>query len=295
MTLEFENKIYELEKQITSLKGTAASDEDIKVLEERLHIMIDKIYKNITPWQRVLVARHHDRPRLYDYLSIFTNLFEFKGDRRMRDDQAIYTGIGKFKDKSIAIIGHNKGSENLENKIKSNFGMANPAGYYKAMRMMKFAENMSLPIIYFIDTPGAAAGMESEEQGQFIAISECMSLALSLQVPSIAIIIGEGGSGGAIALSIADRILMLENSIYSVISPEGCSSILWKNAEYKEQAANALKLSANDLLEAQIIDRIVYEPIGGAHRKPKEMISYISETLWEELNILSLTDKKRFL
>lgn len=295
MTLEFENKIYELEKQIISLKGTAASDEDIKALEDRLHIMIDKIYQNITPWQRVLVARHHDRPRLYDYLSIFTNLFEFKGDRRMRDDQAIYTGIGKFKDKSIAIIGHNKGSESLEDKIKSNFGMANPAGYYKAMRMMRFAENMSLPIIYFIDTPGAAAGMESEEQGQFIAISECMSLALSLQVPSIAIIIGEGGSGGAIALSIADRILMLENAIYSVISPEGCSSILWKNTEYKEQAAEALKLSSHDLLEAKMIDRIVYEPIGGAHRKPKEMISHISETLWEEFNTLSLTDKNRFL
>lgn len=292
MSLDFEDKIYELEKQIHSLKKDGVIAEDIIALEERLKIMIERIYKNITPWQRVLIARHQDRPKLTQYLTLFEDLFELKGDRRLKNDNAVYTGIGLFRGMPVAVMGHNKGCT-MEEKVQNHFGMSNPAGYYKAIRLLKFANSFSLPVISFIDTPGAAAGLESEEQGQFVAIAECMSTALSIKSNIIAVLIGEGGSGGAVAFATANKIFMLENAIYSVISPEGCSSILWKSAEYKMQAAEVLKLSAQDLLNIHMIDGIIPEPTGGAHRNHHAILATVADTLWNELN--TMLPEKRFI
>lgn len=294
MSLELENTIQELEKKIQKLRDTDLVRDDVQKLETQLQTIANKMYENMTDWHKVLVARHKNRPKLKDYLSLFDNLFELCGDRRFRNDNAMYTGIGLFKNRSVAVIGHNKGIT-LDENIKNNFGMSNPSGYYKAIRLFKLANKLQLPVISFVDTPGGAAGLEAEEQGQYISIAECIATSLEVTCPIMSIIIGEGGSGGAVAIASADKVLMLENSVYSIISPEGCSSILWKNTTHKENAAAALKLNAEYLLKCGVVDRIIKEPVGGAHHNKEQTIKNVEKAIEEELKTIKHTHNKRFI
>ena len=283
--MDFENTIHELEKKIDTLRD--APEKDVEALKKQLQKLLEN--RKRTPWEKVCVARHKDRPRLEDYLDNFTNIFEINGDRRIKNDTAINTYICKFNNRSVAVIGNSKGKD-LKSNIENNFGMASPSGYYKAIRLMNIAEKFNLPIISLIDTPGAAAASEAEQYGQHIAIAQCISKSLSLTVPIISIVIGEGGSGGALALATSDRVLMLENAIYSVISPEGCASILWRDSSFKEVSAERLKLTAQDLLSLGLIDRIIPEPAGGAHKNVIEMKNIFNEILSEELKFISEQD-----
>jgi acetyl-CoA carboxylase carboxyl transferase subunit alpha len=280
--LEFEKPIIELEQKIEEMRGLSDSlniGSEIKYLEDKVEDLRKDIFKNLTRWQRVQLARHPNRPTTMDYIeNILTDFIEVHGDRKFKDDPAIITGMAKLNGQPVAIVGHQKGRDTKTNLYR-NFGMPNPDGYRKANRFFRLAEKFEKPIICFLDTPGAFPGMEAEERGQAEAIAQNLFLMAELRVPIIVIIIGEGASGGAIGIGVGDRILMLENSWYSVISPESCSSILWRSWDYKEQAAEALKLTAEDLKEQNIIDLIVPEPIGGAHRKPDE----IYETVYKQL------------
>jgi acetyl-CoA carboxylase carboxyl transferase subunit alpha len=240
---------------------------------------MEEIYRNLTPWQKAQIARHPSRPHCLDYIKALIEDFTLLcGDRRFADDKALVGGIGKFEKIPVVVIGLEKGND-LESRIKYNFGMAKPEGYRKAIRLMKMAEHFGLPIISFVDTAGAFPGVEGEERGQAIAIAEAMNASFQLTVPFIAVVIGEGGSGGAIALATANIVLMLEHSIYSVISPEGCASILWRSADKTKEATEALRLTAQDLKSLGLIDEIIKEPLGGAHRNFEQVFSSVKEVL----------------
>jgi len=274
-TLEFEKPLAELEKQIDELKRVGTEREidvlgELSTLEAKLDTKRAEIYAGLTPMQRVLVARHPRRPYTLDYLSsIFTDFIELHGDRLFRDDPAIVGGWARLAGQSVMVIGHQKGRDTKEN-IKRNFGMPHPEGYRKALRLMHLAARFNAPVITLIDTPGAYPGLGAEERGQSEALARNILEMSVLPTPIIAVVIGEGGSGGALALGVADRILMFENSVYSVISPEGCAAILWKDATQRERAAEALKVTSDDLLRLGLVDEIVKEPVGGAHFDPDE-------------------------
>ncbi len=288
--LEFEKPIAELEKKIEemrSLTDTLDIQPQIDELEQQVEVLRSEIYRNLTRWQRVQIARHPDRPYTLDYIThCFENFVELHGDRTYRDDPAIVGGLASLNGRHVMVVGHQKGRDTKTNLYR-NFGMPNPEGYRKAYRLFQMAERFSLPVICFLDTPGAFPGLEAEERGQAEAIARNLLLMSQLKTPIVIVVIGEGASGGALGIGIGNRILMLENAWYSVIAPESCSSILWRSWDYKEQAAEALRLGATDLIEVKVIDRIVPEPIGGAHRDPEKMFSTISTVLHEELEALT--------
>ena len=290
-TLDFEKTIGEVEEKIENLRHlTQPSDIDIDAeftrLQTKLKKHMEMAYLHLTPWQKTQVARHEDRPHTVDYIRLLIEDFvELKGDRCFGEDQAIIGGIGRFNGQTVMILGQEKGNDTAT-RVQHNFGMAKPEGYRKAIRLMKMAEHFKLPILTFIDTAGAFPGIEGEERGQAIAIAEAMNESFNLTVPLIATIIGEGGSGGAIALATANVVLMLEHSIYSVISPEGCAAILYKDASKAEQAATNLHLTAQDLLKFGIIDEVIPEPLGGAQRHTKEVINAVGECIQKHLDSL---------
>jgi acetyl-CoA carboxylase carboxyl transferase subunit alpha len=289
--LDFEKPLLELEKQIEDLHRLGEErqldiSEEARLLQVRLNTLREQIYRNLTPMQRVQVARHPRRPYTLDYLStIFTDFIELHGDRLFRDDPAIVGGWARLAGVSVMVVGHQKGRDTKEN-LKRNFGMAHPEGYRKALRLMKLAAKFNAPVVTLIDTPGAYPGLGAEERGQSEALARNILEMAALPTPIIAVVIGEGGSGGALALGVADRILMLENSVYSVISPEGCAAILWKDAAQRERAAEALKLTAQDLLRFKLIDEIVPEPLGGAHLDPDATGEALREALVRHMNEL---------
>ncbi|MCB2205677.1 acetyl-CoA carboxylase carboxyltransferase subunit alpha [bacterium] len=284
--LDFERPIVELEQKIIEMRSVIDDLEltdEIDALERRVDDLRASVYSNLTRWQKVQLARHPDRPYTLDYIRLMTsNFMELHGDRGHGDDHAIVGGFATLEDRSVMIIGHQKGRDTKSNLYR-NFGMANPEGYRKALRLMKLAAKFNRPVITLVDTPGAYPGLEAEERGQAEAIARNLFEMTRLPVPIIVVVIGEGASGGALGIGVGDRILMLENTWYNVISPESCSSILWRSWEYKEQAAEALRLTAPDLLEQGIIDRIVDEPLGGAHRNHAEAAHTLKNVLLEEL------------
>ena len=293
-TMEFEKPIAELERQIDELKKLAGEKQlsveaEIAPLERKLGELRAEIYRNLTPLQRVQVARNGRRPFTLDYVQhIFTDWIELHGDRAFRDDAAIVGGWGRLDGETVMIIGQQRGRDTKEN-LKRNFGMPHPEGYRKSLRLMKLAEKFHVPVLTFIDTPGAWAGLGAEERGQSEAIARNLFEMSQLEVPIVATIIGEGGSGGALALGVADRVLMLENSVYSVITVEGCAAILWKDGkspETRERAANALRITAPDLFEMRVIDEIVPEPQGGAHADHKATADALKEALCRHLDEL---------
>lgn len=289
VVLDFEQPVLALEAKIKEMKELSASidlSKEIDDLEKKVESLRENIYRNLTRWQRVQLARHPERPITSDYLAnLFTDFEEIHGDRKFKDDPAIIGGIAKFMDKSVLVIGHQKGRDTKSNLYR-NFGMPNPDGYRKAHRLFEFAEKFNKPVITFLDTPGAFPGIEAEERGQAEAIASNLLLMSSLKVPIVVVIIGEGASGGAIGIGVGDKILMLENAWYSVISPESCSSILWRSWDFKEQAAEALKLSSFDLKEQGIIDEIISEPIGGAHRNHALVFENVKNAINNTLNSL---------
>ena len=290
-TLEFEKPLLELERQIDELKRLGEErqidvDGELTGLQSKLEALRAEIYRNLTPMQRVMVARHPRRPYTLDYLStIFTDFIELHGDRLFRDDPAIVGGWARLAGISVMVIGHQKGRDTKEN-LKRNFGMPHPEGYRKALRLMEMAAKFTAPVITLIDTPGAYPGLGAEERGQSEALARNIIEMAGLETPIISCVIGEGGSGGALALGVADRVLMLENSVYSVISPEGCAAILWKDAAQRERAAEALKLTAEDLLRLKLIDEIVPEPVGGAHVDPDATGEALRATLIRQVTEL---------
>lgn len=287
--LDFEKPIYELESKLEEMRKFSDNldiEKDIIRLEDKVRQLKVEMYKDLSRWQRVQLARHPDRPFTLDYIYSMTESFvELHGDRSFRDDKAIVGGLAEIGNYKVVIMGQQKGRDTKSN-VYRNFGMMNPEGYRKALRLMKLAEKFNRPVITMIDTPGAFPGLEAEERGQAEAIARNLFEMSKLKVPIIIVIIGEGASGGALGIGVGDRILMLENCWYSVISPESCSSILWRSWDYKEQAAEALKLTAPDLLEQGIIDRIIPEPLGGAHKNHKEAADTLKAALIEELDAL---------
>jgi acetyl-CoA carboxylase carboxyl transferase subunit alpha len=287
--LDFEKPIIELEEKLEEMKDSSGSldiGKDILRLETKVAQLKEELYKGLTRWQRVQLARHPDRPFTLDYINLMTeNFIELHGDRHYADDRAIVGGFAKLSDYKVMLIGQQKGRDTKSN-VYRNFGMANPEGYRKALRLMKLAEKFNKPVITMLDTPGAYPGLEAEERGQAEAIAKNLFEMSRLRVPIIVVIIGEGASGGALGIGVGNRILMLENCWYSVISPESCSSILWRSWDYKEQAAEALKLTAPDLLEQKIIDRIIEEPLGGAHKDHQAAADTLKSVLLEELEKL---------
>lgn len=296
--LEFEKPIIELEQKIEEMRVLSDSldiSNEISKLEKKVNELRTSVYQNLTRWQIVQIARHPERPYSLDYIYLMTeNFIELHGDRNFKDDKAVVGGFAMLEKKPIMIIGQQKGRDTKSN-IYRNFGMMNPEGYRKALRLMKLAEKFNRPVITLIDTPGANPGIEAEERGQAEAIARNIMEMCRLRVPIIVCIIGEGASGGAFGIGVGDRILMLQYCWYSVISPESCSSILFRSWDYKEQAAEALKLSANDLIQHKIIDRIVPEPIGGAHRNHKEAAELLKKAIIEELKQFEKADPDKFL
>lgn len=298
VVLDFERPILELEKKIDEMRKYADNldiAEEITTLENKVDTLRESIFSNLTRWQRVQLARHPERPYTLDYIQHMTKDFvELHGDRHFGDDKAIVGGFGTLDDQTVMLIGHQKGRDTKSNLYR-NFGMPNPEGYRKALRLMKLAAKFDKPIITLLDTPGAFPGLEAEERGQAEAIARNLFEMSHMPVPIIVVIIGEGASGGALGIGIGDRILMFENSWYSVIAPESCSSILWRSWEYKEQAAESLKLTAKDLLEQKIIDRIVPEPPGGAHRDHEGAAKTLKTLLKEELKALKRMKPERLI
>lgn len=302
--LDFELPIKELEDQLSECKILGEkSDVDItdtcKKIQKKLNTAIKKIYSNLSPWQKVQMSRHPDRPYTLDYInSIFGDSFiELHGDRNFKDDKAMIGGLGKINDQTFMFIGQQKGN-NTKTRQYRNFGMSNPEGYRKALRLMKKAEKFKIPVVTLIDTPGAYPGMEAEERGQGEAIARNIFEMTKLKVPIIIVIIGEGASGGALGIGVGDKVMMLENTWYSVISPESCSSILWRSWEYKEVAASALKLTAKDMKKMELVDKIIKEPLGGAHRNRKKTFMIVKEAIlnaYDEFKEMSSSDlvKKR--
>ncbi len=286
--LDFEKPIAELERQIADLKRLASERSldvarEIAPLEAKLAELREEIFRNLTPYQRVLVARDPRRPFALDYINaLITDFVELHGDRLYRDDPAIVGGLGRLGSRSVVVIGQQRGRDIKEN-LKRNFGMAHPEGYRKALRLMQLAERFRLPVITLIDTPGAHPGLGAEERGQAEAIARNIETMAALKTPLVAVVIGEGGSGGALALGVGDRVLILENATYSVITPEGCAAILWRDSGQKERAAEALKLTAPDLLALGLVDEIVPEPPGGAHAEPAAAIEAVGAALERHL------------
>ncbi len=289
--LDFEESIKELEKKVTELTEAASIEgidfsQEIIPFQKKLEEVKKEIYSNLSPWQRTQVARHPQRPSMSDYIRLlFTDWIELRGDRRYKDDPAITGGIGYFDNEAVVAIGHQKGKD-IKTNIYHNFGMPNPEGYRKALRLMKLSEKFHRPLLTFIDTPGAYPGIGAEERGQASAIATNLYTASNLRTPIIVVIAGEGGSGGALAIGVGDRILMLENAIYSVISPEGCAAILWKDKTKVEEAATTLRLTANDLLELGVIDEIIPEPLGGAHRNYETTTKMVKDVVKKHLREL---------
>ncbi len=297
--LDFEKPIAELESKLEDMKhlandSDASVKEAIQALERKIQSLKKETFENLTGWQRVQLSRHPDRPYTLDYIyEITTDFIEIHGDRTVGDDKAMIGGLGSIDGQTFMLIGQQKGRNTKQRQMR-NFGMANPEGYRKALRLMKIAEKFNKPIITFIDTPGAFPGLEAEERGQGEAIARNLKEMFMLKVPVICIIIGEGASGGALGIAIGDRVLMLENTWYSVISPESCSSILWRSWDYKEQAAEVLKLTAKDMLSNKLIDGIIKEPIGGAHNDVKGMAKEVKRVILEifkDLNKLSIQER----
>ncbi|OIO56877.1 MAG: acetyl-CoA carboxylase carboxyltransferase subunit alpha [Proteobacteria bacterium CG1_02_64_396] len=290
--LEFEKPIAELESKIEELRrvGDASKvnlSEEILKLTRKKEELTEEIFRNLTPWQISQLARHADRPYTLDYIErIFDGFTELHGDRAFSDDAAIVGGLARLDGKAVMVIGHQKGRDTKE-KIKRNFGMPMPEGYRKAQRLMRLADKFGIPIVTFVDTPGAYPGISAEERGQSEAIAASLKLMAGLTTPMITVVIGEGGSGGALAIAMGDRVLMLQNATYSVISPEGCASILYKDGSRAPEAAQALKMTAEDLLKLKVIDGVIPEPAGGAHRDPDTMASTLKGTLLRELKGLA--------
>ncbi len=291
MLLEFEKPIADLESKLIDMKTLAEGSnvdvtEAVKSLEEKIQQLKEETYRNLTRWQRVQLSRHGDRPYMLDYIYDITDEFiELHGDRTVGDDKAMVGGFGTIGTQTAMFIGQQKG-RNTKQRQYRNFGMANPEGYRKALRLMKLAEKFNKPIVTFIDTPGAYPGIEAEERGQGEAIARNLKEMFMLKVPVICIIIGEGASGGALGIAIGDKVLMLENTWYSVISPESCSSILWRSWDFKEQAADALNLTAEDMLRNKLIDGIIQEPLGGAHNNQKKMSDELKKVILGNLKEL---------
>ena len=299
MSLDFEKPIIELENKLNQMKEIASKsgkslDNEAISLEEKITELKKEIFSNLTRWQKVQLSRHPDRPYFLDYIYKITNEFiELHGDRVAKDDKAMVGGIGEIDGKSYMLIGQQKGRTTKERQFR-NFGMSNPDGYRKALRLMKMAEKFNRPIVTFIDTPGAYPGLEAEERGQGEAIARNLFEMIQLQVPVICIIIGEGASGGALGIGVGDRVLMLENTWYSVISPESCSSILWRSWDHKEKAAEALKLTSDDMFQNNLIDGIIKEPFGGAHRNVELMCKNVKKHILKinrELEAKSAKDR----
>ena len=286
--LDFEKPIAELESKIEELRHLSDGQQlniadEVGKLQTRIEKMLRQTYNKLTPWQRVQVARHPNRPHTSDYIrTLITDFTPLAGDRSYAEDRSIISGLGRFRGWSVAILGHEKGND-TSSRITHNFGMARPEGYRKAQRLMKMANHFSLPVITLVDTPGAYPGAGAEERGQAEAIAESIRSCLGLRVPMVSVVIGEGGSGGAIALATANTILMLEHAIYSVISPEGCASILWRDAEKARYAAESLKITSHDLLKHSVIDGIINEPLGGAHRSPEIITNRVGDAIAEAL------------
>jgi acetyl-CoA carboxylase carboxyl transferase subunit alpha len=283
--LDFEKPVAELEAKVEELRALTetgdaiAIGEEIARLEAKASAALEGLYTELTPWQKTQVARHPQRPHCLDYIAaLITEFIAFSGDRKFGDDEAIVGGFGRFHGSSVCVVGHERGSS-TESRIKHNFGMARPEGYRKAVRLMEMADRFDIPVIAFVDTPGAYPGIDAEERGQAEAIARSTDACLSLGVPNVAVVLGEGGSGGAIALATANRVLMLEHAVYSVISPEGAASILWRDTTKAQDAATNLKITAQDLLRFGVIDEIVAEPVGGAHRDPAAAIAATGEAL----------------
>ena len=283
--LDFEAPVAELEGKIAGLKAMAQGDakisiaDDVRSLEKKSSKLLADLYQNLTPWNKAQVARHAQRPHALDYINaLISDFVPLAGDRKFAEDEAVVGGLGRFNGQAVVVIGQEKGS-NTESRLKHNFGMAKPEGYRKAVRLMEMANKFGLPVISFVDTSGAFPGIEAEERGQAEAIARSTDCCLSLGVPIIAVIIGEGGSGGAIAIATANTVLMLEHAIYSVISPEGAASILWRDPARNKDAATALKITAQDLKKYGVIDEIISEPLGGAHRLPVDAIRTTRDVL----------------
>jgi acetyl-CoA carboxylase carboxyl transferase subunit alpha len=291
--LEFEKALAEIEGKAEELRAMARSDKGMDVareaeaLDRKADQMLKDLYKDLTPWRKCQVARHPDRPHCKDYIeTLFAEFTPLAGDRNFADDHAVMGGLARFNDTPVVVLGHEKGSD-TKSRIERNFGMARPEGYRKAIRLMDMAHRFGLPVITLVDTPGAYPGKGAEERGQSEAIARSTAKCLEIGVPLISVVVGEGGSGGAVALATANRVAMLEHSVYSVISPEGCASILWKDAEKMREAAEALRLTAQDLQKLGVIDRIIKEPLGGAQRGRKETIEAVGkaiETMLKELS-----------
>lgn len=287
--LDFEKGLADLEGKAEELRALARQDEDMDVeeearqLDEKSGALLKDLYEDLSPWQKCQVARHANRPHAIDYIGrLFTDYTPLAGDRNFAEDHAVIGGLARFDDKPVMVIGQEKGSD-TQSRLERNFGMARPEGYRKAVRLMGMADRFGIPVITLIDTPGAYPGKGAEERGQSEAIARSTEMCLKLGAPLIAVVIGEGGSGGAVAFATGDRVIMLEHSIYSVITPEGCASILWKNAEKMKEAAAALRLTAQDLKELGVIDVVVEEPLGGAQRNPKAAIEGVREAIRKEL------------
>ncbi|CAM3703527.1 acetyl-CoA carboxylase carboxyltransferase subunit alpha [Litorimonas haliclonae] len=293
--LDFERPLAEIEAKIADLivsEGEAAPGlEDLRAKSQE---QLKKLYKNLGPWEKTRVARHENRPHYSAYIkSLVTDYTPLAGDRKYGDDNALLGGLGKIRGQSVVVMGHEKGHD-TDTRLHHNFGMANPEGYRKSVRLMDMAERFSIPVISFVDTAGAYPGRGAEERGQAEAIARSIDRGLSLRVPFLSIITGEGGSGGAVAIATADRVMMLEHSIYSVISPEGCASILWRDGKKAEDAAKAMKITAQDLKRLGIIDTIIKEPVGGAHRMPDTAIKTVGAAIMRELKEVSdLSSKER--
>ena len=294
--LEFEKPVAELDAKITELRSAAGDDgavdisKELKRLEKKSADLLASTYAELTPWQKTQVARHPSRPHFRDYVAMgFTDFMPLGGDRAYGDDLAIMGGLATLGGRKVMLIGHEKGND-TESRIKHNFGMGKPEGYRKAIRLMEMADRFGLPVVTLVDTSGAFPGIEAEERGQAEAIARSTEACLALGVPMVAAIVGEGGSGGAVALASAERVLMFEHAVYSVISPEGCASILWRTAEKAPQAAEAMKVTAQDLEKLGVIDRIVAEPVGGAHRDPAGAVASLAKALGEELDRLATRD-----
>lgn len=290
--LEFEKPLAEIEGKAEELRAMARQNDEMDIekeaaaLDEKADELLTKLYGDLSPWRKCLVARHPDRPHCIDYIeALFTEYTPLAGDRNFADDHAVMGGMARFNGKPVMVIGHEKGND-TKSRIERNFGMARPEGYRKAIRLMDLADRFGLPVITLVDTPGAYPGKGAEERGQSEAIARSTEKCLSLSVPLISVVIGEGGSGGAVAFATANRVAMLEHSIYSVISPEGCASILWKNAEKMREAAEALRLTAQDLKELGVCDHIIAEPRGGAHRDKKAAIDAVGQAIGQLLNEL---------
>lgn len=297
--LEFEKPVAELDAKIAELRSAAGEDgavdisKELRRLEKKSAELLASTYAELSPWQKTQVARHPSRPHFRDYVAKgFADFMPLGGDRAYGDDLAIMGGLARLGTRKVVLIGHEKGND-TESRIKHNFGMGKPEGYRKAIRLMELADRFGLPVVTLVDTSGAFPGIEAEERGQAEAIARSTEACLALGVPMVAAIVGEGGSGGAVALASAERVLMFEHAVYSVISPEGCASILWRTAEKAPQAAEAMKMTAQDLEKLGVIDRVVPEPVGGAHRDPAAAVDLLAKAIGEELDRLSLHDSAK--